>query len=207
MPSAASDRTDDQIWDRLRGSRPVVGSSRNRTAGVTIRLATRSSRRLHPAGPRLHQAAARVGQAEALEQLRGPRLRAAPAQVLHQPEDEQVLPAGEVVVNGRVLARQADGRAYLPRLAHDVVAGDQGGAAVGPDQRGQHADGGGLARAVRAEQRADAALGHRQVHPAQRLDLAERFPQACCLDRHHRSASLHPLDLNYVHSTTYLVRS
>jgi len=89
-------------------------------------------------------------------------------------------------------AGEADRLADLPRLADHVVAGDEGGAAVGPGERGEHADGGGLARAVRAEQGADTALGHRQVHPAQRLDLAEGFPQACCLDHHHRApASIH----------------
>src|SRR5580692_2259992 len=99
-----------------------------------------------------------------------------------------------------MLARQADGRADLPRLADDVVPGDPGAAAIGPGQRGQHADHGGLARAVWAEQRADTAFRHRKVQPPQGPDLAEGFLQSLGLNDRHWTF-LHPLD-----ETTYIVR-
>ena len=47
-PRATSSRTIAQIWLRLRGSRPVVGSSRNRIRGRVSRLDARSSRRRIP---------------------------------------------------------------------------------------------------------------------------------------------------------------
>ena len=48
VPSRPSSRTTDQISLRLRGSRPVVGSSRNSTRGRVSRLDARSSRRRIP---------------------------------------------------------------------------------------------------------------------------------------------------------------
>ena len=47
-PSPTSTRTMSQTWLRLRGSRPVVGSSRNSRSGVTTMLAAMSSRRRMP---------------------------------------------------------------------------------------------------------------------------------------------------------------
>ena len=47
---------------------------------------------------------ARVGQPELLEQLGGPGPRPPPAELPHQPENEQVLPAAQVIVDGRVLS-------------------------------------------------------------------------------------------------------
>ena len=48
VPSATSSRTMSHMSARALGSRPVVGSSRNRTAGWPIRLAARSRRRRMP---------------------------------------------------------------------------------------------------------------------------------------------------------------
>src|SRR5215207_3812188 len=48
VPPAAIVRTMSQTWLRLRGSSPVVGSSRKSTSGVTTRLAAMSSRRRMP---------------------------------------------------------------------------------------------------------------------------------------------------------------
>jgi hypothetical protein len=41
-PSAANSRIVAHIWPRVRGSRPVVGSSRKISAGLLIRLAARA---------------------------------------------------------------------------------------------------------------------------------------------------------------------
>ena len=48
QPSATSSRMVSHIWPRVRGSRPVVGSSRKISGGRVIRLAARSSRRRMP---------------------------------------------------------------------------------------------------------------------------------------------------------------
>ncbi len=47
-PSATSRRIVSHIWARVRGSRPVVGSSRNNSGGRAMRLAARSRRRRMP---------------------------------------------------------------------------------------------------------------------------------------------------------------
>ncbi len=47
-PAATTPRMVSHIWTRARGSRPVVGSSRNSTSGSPSRLAARSRRRRMP---------------------------------------------------------------------------------------------------------------------------------------------------------------
>ena len=74
VPSATSTRTISHTWLRLRGSRPVVGSSRNSSSGVTTMLAAMSRRRRMPPEYVLHQAVGGVGQPEGVEQLVGPLL-------------------------------------------------------------------------------------------------------------------------------------
>ena len=75
---------------RLRGSRPVVGSSRKSTGGAATRLAARSSRRRMPPGERPHQAVGGVGEAQALEQLVGPRADDGPRQVVEAADHLEV---------------------------------------------------------------------------------------------------------------------
>src|SRR5215207_8133668 len=50
VPPTTSERTDSHTSLRPRGSRPVVGSSRNSTFGMRMKLAARSNRRLMPPG-------------------------------------------------------------------------------------------------------------------------------------------------------------
>ena len=56
-------------------------------------------------------------------------------------------------------------RALMWDIVRELVAEDPGLAAVWPQQRGQHADRGGLPGSVRAEQPVDDAGGHGQVEP------------------------------------------
>ena len=123
-----------------------------------------------------------VGEGELLEQLVGapPRLGSRGAGTAGRTAD-QVLPAGQVLVDGRVLAGQADDRAQLLGLAHDVEAADGGAPGVGPQQGGEDAHRRRLAGAVRAEQPEDAALGDGQVEPVERAHLA--LPRAVDLDQ------------------------
>ena len=106
----------------------------------------------HAAGVLLHRLAAGVGEAEVLEELIGPLLRLAAAEVVEAAEHHQVLLAAEDLVDGRVLADQADPPAHLGRLAHDVEPGHLRPPAVGPEQGGEDAHRRRLAGTVRAEQ-------------------------------------------------------
>ena len=63
-----------------------------------------------------------------------------------------VLPAGQVLVDGGVLPGQADGAAHRIGLGDHVVAEHRGAARVGAQDGGEDAHDGGLARPVRAEQ-------------------------------------------------------
>jgi hypothetical protein len=92
-------------------------------------------------------------------------------------EQDQVLAAAEDLVDGRVLAEQADAVADLGGLADHVEAGHQGPAAVGPQQGGQDPHGRGLAGPVGPEQPTDRALGHGQVEAVQRAGPAVALAQ------------------------------
>ena len=70
----------------------------------------------HAAGVGLRQAVGGVGEREALEQLARALLRRAAAEVVEPPDHLEVLEAGEVLVDGRVLARRGrSARAAPPR--------------------------------------------------------------------------------------------
>ena len=69
VPPAAIARTMSHTWLRLRGSRPVVGSSRKSSSGVTTRLAAMSSRRRMPPEYVRTCFAGGVGEVERGEQL------------------------------------------------------------------------------------------------------------------------------------------
>jgi len=78
---------------------------------------------LHATGVGGDQLARRLGQAEPLEQLLGPRPGPGPGQVVQVRHQHQVLPAGQQLVCRRVLAGDAD---HLPdpgRVPVQVVAG------------------------------------------------------------------------------------
>ena len=100
-----------------------------------------------------------------------------------EPADHvEVLEAGQVLVDGRVLAREPDPLANLRRLADDVEARDVGGAFIGSQQGGQDSDSGRLAGAVRAQQAEDAPCLGAEVHAAEGFDLAVSLAQAGGLD-------------------------
>ncbi len=109
----------------------------------------------HPARVGAHDPVGGVDQVEALEQLVGAGVRAA-AQAVQRAEQPQVLAAGEVLVDGGVLPGEPDAPAHRRRVAQHVDAGHLRVTGVGAQQGGQHADGGGLARAVRPEPRGTA---------------------------------------------------
>ncbi len=120
---------------RLRGSRPVVGSSRNSSRGRSIMLIARSSRRRHPAGVRAGAPVGGVGEVElassSVDALRGrPCGAGGEARAIMAGSRS----AGQHLVDGGVLAGEAD-RALTPiGSVEQVVAGDRRRAGVGREQ-------------------------------------------------------------------------
>jgi hypothetical protein len=159
----------------------------------------------HAARVVLGQPARGLADAERVEQLVGPRLRRRPRQPEQAPEQDQVLPAGEVLVDRGQLTGQAHGAAHRVGVGHDVVPEHPRTAGLGLDQGGQHADHRRLAGPVRPQDAVDGALGHGQVDAvdgtrgAERLDEAGRLDREWCLHRHRTPApASHVLPWNQV---------
>ena len=93
------------------------------------------------------------------------------AQVVEAPDHLQVLEPGQALVDGGVLAREADLLAQLGGVVDDVEPVDARAARRGRQQRGQDAHGGGLAGAVGAEQAEHGPGLDLEVDPAERLDV------------------------------------
>ena len=127
----------------------------------------------HAAGVGLDRTVGGVGEGEALEQLvdTGPDdLRALTGQ---SPDQSQVLPTGELLVDRRVLAGEADVGPDLACLPHDVEPEHLGTAGVGADDRREDSDGRGLAGAVRTEEAVDRAGPHGEVDAVEGVDVTE----------------------------------
>ena len=76
----------------------------------------------------------------------------------------------------------ADQLAYLVRVLDDVVAKDLGLALVDLEQRSEHADGGGLAGAIWAENAVHHAGGNVEVDSVDRALVPKDFDEAVGLD-------------------------
>jgi hypothetical protein len=107
---------------------------------------------LHAAGVGLGHPVTGLGQVEHLQQLLGPGRGRLGVEAVEPAEHPEVLAAGEVLVDGAVLAGQADHPAYEPRLGRHVVPEHPRLTRIGLEQRGEHAHGRGLACPVGAEQ-------------------------------------------------------
>ena len=95
-----------------------------------------------------------------------------------------VLAAGEERVERGLLQRGADVLAHLRAVLAHLVARHARRALVGRQQRGEHEHGGGLARAVGAEEAVDLARVHVEVDPVDGARaLLELLDQALDLDR------------------------
>ena len=106
--------------------------------------------------------------------------------LLHAPLEHQVLAAGRVDVDPRVLRDVADRAAHGVRVARDVVAGDHRPSLVGHRQGDEDPDGRRLARAVRAEQAEHLTLRDGEAEPVERLDaLRIGLREPVDLDRSH----------------------
>ena len=174
-PSATSSRTISHMVRRLRGSRPVVGSSRKTIRGSPISPMARSSRAAHAPGVGgagvVPAASASSNRSSRSAARRRPSCRAEVPQVGHQP---QVLLAGEQVVDGGELPGDGDGGADRLGFARHVVPGRRGPSPPSARvQRGEDVDGRRLAGAVRAEQGEDRPFRHGQVEAVEDDVVAE----------------------------------
>ncbi len=116
------------------------------------------------------------------------------AQAVDPAEEAEVLPDGEVVVEAEALAHVADAALDALRVLRDVDTEDEPRARGRREQAAQHADGRGLAGAVRAEEAEDLALGHRERHAVDRGEGAEALGELAELDgcRHRPTARSRP---------------
>jgi hypothetical protein len=142
---------------------------------------------LHATGEALGGPVGRVDQVELFQQLG----RTAPggrlAQVVEPPDELEVLPPGELLLNGCRLPGQPDRPTDRGRFPHHVVPVHQGPPRVRQQQRGQDTHGGRLARAVRPEDAEHGPLWHRQVDATQRAHVPERLGQTLHQDRRPRA--------------------
>ncbi len=171
-PFATRSRSRSHSSLRACGSSPVVGSSRNRTGAQATRLAARSSRRrMPPEKVRASLSATSVSPTRSSSS--SARRRALGARKVVEPADQlEVRAGGQQAVDGRGLARQPDPRAHArPRRLTTSSPATRAAPVVGRGQRGEDADGRGLARAVVAEQTEDRAGGDLEVEVAQRPQL------------------------------------
>ncbi len=130
----------------------------------------------------LREAFARLGQVEFREQLVCSHPGLFGGEVEQLPDHDQVLDAGEIFVNARVLAGETDGAAHILRVVDDIQSSDRCRARVWPEKGGEDADGGGLTRAVRPEHPEHASFVDLEVDAGECLRLAEVFCEAVGLD-------------------------
>ena len=110
-----------------------------------------------------------------------------PVEPVQAAEVLERLARGQARVEAGGAREEAQALADLEGRLHDVVSRDPGGPCGGREDRGQHAQGGGLARAVGAEQTHDLARLALEVEAAHRghlpaLGVVEGLDQALGLD-------------------------
>ena len=136
------------------------------------------------AGKRAGELVLAVGEAKATEGLRD---NAVAIRDLVKPGDEvEVLADGEVFVEREALGHVADFQLDAIGLADHVVAEAGAAAGIGTEQAAEHADGRGLARAVRPEESDDLAAVHVEIDMIHHHLAREGLGQV--LDRDDRSA-------------------
>ena len=103
--------------------------------------------------------------------------------VTAQPRQEvDGLQTGEVGPQRDIAWDVGDPPVQRHRIAPWVAAEQPDGAAVGAQQAEQHADGGGLTRAVRAEEAGDVTRRDSQIQTVECLGVAERLVQSLDFD-------------------------
>src|SRR5579872_2440691 len=109
-------------------------------------------------------------------------VRAGGRQVVDPAVDGQILAGGEAFVEVLVLEDDADALFQALPLFDDITAGNDGPATGRRNLAGEHANGGGLAGAVGAEQTEDFAAAHAEADPSHGLCGVERTSQLAHFD-------------------------
>src|SRR5262245_822826 len=127
----------------------------------------------HPAGERASEPVEKRAELHRFDGLLDPRPPLAPGDARRAAVELEVLVGRERAVDRDRLRDVADRLAHGEPVADHVVARDEGRPRSRLQQRRQHADRRGLARAVRAEQSERLAGRHVEADPGHGLDLAE----------------------------------
>ena len=182
-PSSTSERIVDQTTCRLRGSRPVVGSSSTSTCGVSIRPAARSTRRRSPPDRFLTSRLRNSSIVEPLDQALG---HVGSTRVGSRPRSRAISTRFSRAV--RCLSSAANWP--VSEISRRTCAASwttswpatRARAGVGTRQRREHAHGRGLAGAVGPEQRHDGSGVDPQVEVRDRRELAEALGESFGFD-------------------------
>lgn len=150
---------------RIVNAQPMPNAKTNRSATAA------TSPTAHPARVRLELASRCVGEVEGVRLLVSTSTGRRPTEPVQPRDQDQVLAAGQVLVHRREPPGKTDAGAHGTRFRDDVVAQHAGAAAVRPDQRGEHADDGGLAGTVQAQQPVDRAVRHSKVDAVDGVSL------------------------------------
>ena len=105
------------------------------------------------------------------------------------------LKPGEVGPQRHIARHIGDSAMQTDRVAPRVAAEQAHGSAVGPEQAEQHADGGGLACAVRPEEAGDVTRRDGQVEAVESFRAAERLGQTPDFDCELRPCGVSPLQV------------
>ena len=132
----------------------------------------------HPARERSGARVARVREPEELEEGRGALAHGAGAMATQGPREAQVLHRGQVAVQGRFLEHHPDVPPHRERRAEDVVARDPGAPGARAQEGAQELEGGGLPRAVAAQQREELPRLDGEVESRERRDRAIALREA-----------------------------
>ena len=124
MSWADNDDTSAHTSRRLRGSSPVVGSSRNSTPGRVHQCTGDVDAAAHASRIGVHRPVGGVLHVELFDQFVGATPRSVAAHAAQPAEQHEVLPAGEHEVERGFLPGEADAGAYLARLVRHVVSRD-----------------------------------------------------------------------------------
>ena len=138
----------------------------------------------HPARVGRDQVLSPIGERHEVEQVHGAFAALAPRQAIKLAIDVEVFPSGQVEVGGQCLRDDADRLAHGMRVLGDVITRHYRTPRSRRQQRGEHADQRGLARAVGTEQAKSLAVAHLEGHRVDGDERAEAFSQRfgvdCC---------------------------
>ena len=128
-----------------------------------------------PLGEALAAAVGEIGDLQKIDNVGHALLGRALVQAAEAGVIADVLARGQMRIQSGAVRQSADAPPRGERLRRDVDAVDPGAAGIGSDDGVEHAQRRRLARAVRAEQARDPAVGRREADAADGAHLAEGF--------------------------------